>query len=447
MIHKLDKHLDRTGLLPPKASIIVAVSGGVDSVTLLDLLMQLQPDYGWDIAVAHLDHKVRPTSSDDAQLVADLARKYDLKYYLGQLDGSETREAALRKARYDYLEAIRAGHKANWIVTAHHRDDRIETSVFNTIRGADRYGMTAMQPVRGHIVRPLLPFRKGDLIAYAHANKLPFVEDETNIDQGYSRNFVRHSLLPLAARYDKDFHDDYIASLDRLDKLNSSIESGLEQVLRYLDNGSEEDVLRLSRAGFGKLAPEVQLNLLVHIARQLCPGIGLSDANLAEALHFLLTAKTGGSKVLAGMLRAVREYDTLVFSPTAPQEDEEPDELDESGRLTPLNTDGGHEFGRYVLTLNGAAAHEQVATALLKPDRYYVRNWLKGDRIYPVGLNGSKKLSDIFIDKKVPRPDRAGWPVVVNAQGEIAWVPGLATDGRFATNAQSEHYYVSCEVI
>lgn len=442
MIDKLNDHLQKTGLLPEGASIIVAVSGGVDSVTLLDLLTELQAKYGWDIAVAHLDHKVRPTSADDAQLVADLARKYDHKYYLGQLGGGETREAALRRARYDYLESIRAGHGADWIVTAHHRDDRLETSVFNTIRGADRYGMTALRPVRGKVVRPLLPFRKGDLIAHAHAHDLSFVEDETNQDQGYSRNFVRHTLLPLASTMNSDFQTNYLSSLDRMDTLNGRIESGIEQLLHYMDAGSEGDTLRLNRAGFGKLAPVVQLNVLVHIGRKLCPGIGFSNANLSEAQHFLLQAKTGSRKLIGGVLVLKRSYDKLVFVPAKLEAAEEHD----AGAMTPLGA-GGHEFGRFLISLNEQKEAQPFAQARLKPGRYYIRNRLKGDRIYPVGLNGSKKISDVFIDNKVPRDERDGWPVVVTTQGEVVWVPGLALDRRFTEDPTQAHYYITCEVL
>jgi len=440
MIERLERHLDTTNLLPRGSSIIVAVSGGVDSVALLDLLMQLKDEYGWDVAVAHLDHKVRPTSADDAQYVADLARQYDVKYYLGQLDGSETREAALRKARYDFLEAIRAGHKANWIVTAHHRDDRVETSVFNTIRGADRYGMTAMRPVRGSLVRPLLPFRKGDLLAYAHAKGLKFVEDETNQDVSYSRNFVRHTLLPLATMQDPNFHANYTDHLDKLEVLNDSIEAGLEQIVHFIDKGSTPDEVRIDRLGFAKLSPLVQLNLLVHIARKLSPGIGLSEVNLAEAQRYLLNAKTGTHKLLAGLLAIRRDYDTFVFALVQ-------DEEDVQGSLLPLPDGAVVEFGKYSLALNGPRMPIVYASAWLKPGKYYVRSWLKGDRIYPAGLQGSKKLSDIFIDKKIPQSERLKWPVVVSARNEVVWIPGLSINRNFVGQPFSNDYYVTCEVI
>jgi tRNA(Ile)-lysidine synthase len=442
MIDRLNQHLSKSGLLPQGSSIVVAVSGGVDSVALLDMLMVLKEEYGWDIAIAHLDHKVRPSSADDAQMVADMARKYDAKYYLGQLGGDETREAGLRRARYDFLEAIRSGHQANWIVTAHHRDDRIETSIFNTIRGADRYGMTAMRPVRGRIVRPLLPFRKGDLIAYAHAKGLPFVEDETNSDQSYSRNFVRHSLLPLASQYDTNFHDDYLKRLDKIEELNVSIEHGLEQIITYLDRGSKGDKLKLDRVGFAKLSPVIQLNLLVHIARQLCPGIGLSEVNLGEAQRYLLNAKTGTHKTIGGMLELRRDYDVLVLLPIQAVVD-----VDQAGRVVPLSPGGAIEFGRYLLALNSPSGSEVFDSAWLKPGSYYVRKWCKGDRIYPAGIQGSKKMSDLFIDKKVPQSDRLDWPIIVNTQNEIVWVPGLSIGRKFVGTPESNDYYVTCEVI
>lgn len=442
MITHLQDHLQRSNLLAPNSNLIVAVSGGVDSVVLLDLLTRLQPVWNWHLSVAHLNHKIRPDSDRDAQLVAGIANQYDLPFYLGQLDGSKTSEAALRKKRYEFLNSIADGAGADYIVTAHHSDDRIETSIFNTVRGADREGMTALRDKRDRIVRPFLPFSKGQIITYANLKNLPFHEDCTNSDIGYSRNFVRHHILPYATVVMPDFKDEYSTRLDRLELLNNRIQSKLEQVLDLLKVSEKPHRLVIKRASFLKLTPLVQLNLLSFVARRLNSGVGLTKNNLDEALKFLFNAKTGvGSNLLPG-LQLERRYDNFIITLTstvATVTKSQPSRL--------LSPGSSVQFSDLNLRLNDDFRPTQDEYIFIKPISVYVRTWQSGDRIYPVGMDGSKKLQDVFVDKKVPRSLRARWPVVVSSDNEIIWLPGLSRDRRFIASSKQNNYQLICEVI
>jgi tRNA(Ile)-lysidine synthetase-like protein len=172
---------------------VVAVSGGVDSVMLLDLLTKI-PDLA--LTVAHFDHGIRPESADDRRFVQALATRHDLpfEYMEGRL-GEAASEATARQARYDFLKKIQKQIGASAIITAHHQDDVLETAVINLLRGTGRKGLTALRNRPG-IVRPLLKVPKTEILDYAQEHSLEWREDSTNLDITYLRNYIRHRLLP-----------------------------------------------------------------------------------------------------------------------------------------------------------------------------------------------------------------------------------------------------------
>ncbi len=442
MITQLQTHLQNSNLLAPNSKLVVAVSGGVDSVVLLDLLTKLQPVWQWQLHVAHLNHKIRPEAEADAQLVARLADQYNVPFYLGQLDGKDAREATLRKKRYEFLESIAEGVAADYIVTAHHLDDRIETSIFNTIRGADREGMTAMRPLRGRLARPLLPFSKGQIATYAHVNKLAFNEDSSNADITYSRNFVRHHVLPHATVIMPDFKQHYAGRLDSLEVLNSRITSKLEQVLDLLKSSEKPGRLIIKRTPFLKLTPAVQLNLLSFMAKRLNGGIGLTKRNLDEASKFLFVCHPGARSSALPGLQLERRYDTFII--TLATAKTKKTKTRPSALLTPGKA---VRISDLALRLSDNFVATQNEYIFIKPMSVYVRSWQQGDRVYPVGMEGSKKLQDIFVDRKIPRSLRPLWPVVVTASNEIIWLPGLARDRRFAEDNKNDNYQLICEVV
>lgn len=171
---------------------MVAVSGGVDSMVLLDVLAK-QP--GLDLVVAHFDHGIRPDSSQDRQLVAQAAQRYKLPYIYeeGHL-GTGASEATARKARYDFLERAREKHQAQAIITAHHQDDLIETMLINLIRGTNRKGLSSLRS-QSKLLRPLLKTGKGSILEYARQHHITWREDSTNASDAYLRNRLRQSVM------------------------------------------------------------------------------------------------------------------------------------------------------------------------------------------------------------------------------------------------------------
>lgn len=214
---------------------MVAVSGGVDSVVLLDLLSK-QPDL--ELIVSHYDHGIRADSSEDRQLVATLSHKYGLKYEFteGKL-GAKASESQAREARYEYLRQVCKKHRATGVITAHHKDDALETMAFNLLRGTRRKGVNSLKSRQG-ILRPLLPYSKQEIRDYAVQHNLQWREDSTNKNEKYSRNWIRRKLLPKLTPRQKDaLTSSYAAAVDR----NYELDTALQQQLKSLENGEGLD--------------------------------------------------------------------------------------------------------------------------------------------------------------------------------------------------------------
>lgn len=194
---------------------VVAVSGGVDSMVLLDLLTK-QP--GFELVVAHYDHGMRPDSAEDRRLVEKTADLYGLTfvYEEGEL-GPDTGEAAARDKRYAFLKKMQHRHAADAIITAHHRDDMLETAIINLLRGTGRKGLSSLSS-SDNLVRPLLDWTKDDTLAYAKEHKLAWREDPTNTDEKYLRNYVRRRILPHFGPKDKQALIDRISSSRQVNK-------------------------------------------------------------------------------------------------------------------------------------------------------------------------------------------------------------------------------------
>jgi tRNA(Ile)-lysidine synthetase-like protein len=214
---------------------VIAVSGGVDSVVLLDILAY---QHDVELVVAHYDHGIRDDSAVERALVADLAKAYGLSYATeqGKL-GSKASEAIARTARYDFLERVRLEHGARAIITAHHQDDLLETMVLNMLRGTGRRGLSSLKST-DMVVRPLLDMQKSELLRWAKEKGLVWREDCTNSDPVYLRNYVRQNIMPRFASTDREA---LLLVNQKSHLLNEQIN---EQVSTLLSSYSENGALR-----------------------------------------------------------------------------------------------------------------------------------------------------------------------------------------------------------
>lgn len=217
-------------VLPKPGSYVVAVSGGIDSMALLNMLWQRsQAEDGWQLVVAHLDHGIRADSVEDRQLVETAAEQYDLPFVYHEAKlGQGASEATARAARYDFLRKMLRQNAGQAIITAHHQDDVLETAIINMLRGSGRKGLTSLAN-QTDLLRPLLNVPKRDLIAYAQDQGLKWHEDSTNQDETYLRNYVRHRLLK---RFDDDSRERFIKLIANLSTTNQELDALLVKQLR-----------------------------------------------------------------------------------------------------------------------------------------------------------------------------------------------------------------------
>lgn len=255
---------------------VVAVSGGVDSMVLLDILQQLPQ---LKLVVAHFDHGIREDSAEDRELVRRAAAGYNLPFVYGEGRlGSEASEAAARDARYNFLHKVREAAHAKALITAHHRDDMLETAVINILRGTGRRGLSSLQS-RDRIMRPLLPFTKEQIRRYAELNHIQWHEDSTNQDEKYLRNYVRNSILNKLSNEQKEHLLDHV---DAAQQLNAEIDSLLHAQLHL-----QPAAHKLDRRWFASLTHAVALEVMAGWLR------GQSIAYDRKTLqHLVAAAKT-----------------------------------------------------------------------------------------------------------------------------------------------------------
>ncbi len=202
----------------PAGQYVVAVSGGVDSMVLLDLLSK-QADL--QLTVAHFDHGIREESSEDRLLVQKAAQRYGLPFVYNRVElGPGTSEAVARKARYEFLHTVRVAARARAIVTAHHQDDMLETAIINMLRGTGRRGLSSLKS-RDRVIRPLLMYTKAEITSYAHRQGILWHEDSTNQDETYLRNYVRRQIL---AKFTVAQRQQLLVHLNTASELNQELE-------------------------------------------------------------------------------------------------------------------------------------------------------------------------------------------------------------------------------
>ncbi len=404
-------------------TLVVAVSGGLDSTVLLHLLRFTPGLPALRLVAAHVDHAMRPSSAPDAAWVRGLCRAWDVACMSTRLDPAPTSEAEARRARYAFLKEVVDQEGAVSIATAHHADDQAETVLFRALRGTGIRGLAGIPRRSGRAWRPLLPFRRVEIETYAREVGLRWRDDPSNRDVGFARNALRHRVLPALEAGPAPRARHALVQLAERARENEDAWESLEPVLLDpLEVERGEGRVSMRRDALLRYHPAVGARLLRALAREL--DHPLSEAGTRAAVEFTSHGSSGRARRLSGTLTLGREFDRLVLAEVGA---DGPDRrvviqgaASGSGRLRV----GGRPF---TVTWGSEPVQARWSEAFsLEEIRFpvVVRGWAPGDRMR--FAYGTKKLKKLFREARVPVGDRRCRPVVAHGSGAVLWVPGVA---------------------
>lgn len=410
------------------ARLLVALSGGADSVALLRVLLEV----GCDCHAAHCNFHLRGEESmRDEQFVRDLCRRLEVPLSVADFDVAAWQqehggsvEMACRELRYAWFEQQRNQQGCSRIAIAHHADDQVETFFLNLLRGTGVKGLSGMQRLSGYIWRPLLGVSRDEIIDYLTAIGQDYVTDSTNAENDYRRNRLRNIVLPVI---NEQFHESRARILDTMDNLARDNDLLDELVNQILPNYRHIDIEQLCSYVH---AP----SLLYHRIRHL----GFNHEQCAQAVQAAREGHTGRQFHGFDDLLVVNRQ-SLDISPSDMQQDIE----------IPLDLTTGIKAhvaitvsrGRVPFSPTLCDGKRVVAfnTHLLNCRRIVLRHWRRGDRIKPFGLKGSKLLSDLFADFKLGHNDKQTvW--ILEADGDIIWVLGYRSSALYPVQRGSQEY-------
>ena len=407
-----------SGLIRAGEPLLVLLSGGPDSVCLLDVSRRL----GAELSALHVNYGLRPGADADERLCRELCEQLGVplaveRVELAAASGGGNLQAEARDARYALAERHASGDYA----AAHTATDQAETVLYRLAVSPGRRALLGMAPRRGRLVRPLLEATRRDTRAWCAAHELPFADDPSNVDPRFARARVREQVLEPLRALNPDA-ERAIAETSRLLRDEAEVlERAVEASVERLGSAAVPvSALREEPPGLARLV----LRRLAEEAAGRPHALSRRDADAVLGL-----ARSGGSSSidLGAGLRAVVEYGTLRFT-TAP--DAPPPEP------VPLAVPGRVRFGEWEVEARPGEGGEVTLSAGALGSVTTVRAWREGDRIRPAGLGGTKSLQDLFTDRKVPRALRRSLPLV-EAGGEIAWVAGVAVAERFSAPADA----------
>jgi tRNA(Ile)-lysidine synthase len=411
-------HTKIAALTLPPGSALVAVSGGPDSVALLDLLVQTTSIHGLSLVVAHVDHGIHPDSTRVAEQVKALAGRYGLPIEIGRLAlGPDAGETAARAGRYAWLEEVRARLGAGVIFTAHHADDQVETVLMRVLAGSGPAGLAGMAPIKGRLVRPLLTVSSAQLLQHVQQAGLETWIDPANSDPRHLRSWIRTSLLP-GLRERLPMVDASIHRLSRQASRDRAAWDAVLDLLPGLDLSTESEGISVAASSLGGYDSPLDQGVILAVARRV--GCQLGPARIARVLALLKAGTSGAWVPLGGDWVAELAFGRLRIARAA--------SAPGSGQWHLQGQRGEGAWGRWGFRWSPAIAPAHQTrdgmSAWFTFEGMTVRGWLPGEKLKPLGGSGRRLIVRCFQERRVPRSRRASWPVLAQNK-EIIWIPGV----------------------
>ena len=425
LLTKFQDHLDKTGLIQNGQHVVVAVSGGMDSICLLFLFNQLKEEFGFQITVGHINHQLRPDSKRDEAFVKKTCAKFRLPVITKKLNPStrvkgESAEAWARFQRYQKLESIRREVQADVIITAHHGNDQIETILMRMGDGSGMRGLRGIHEKFGFVVRPLLSFSRKEIASFMDKNNIQFMNDESNQDITIPRNALRHEIV----RRWENLNPKLIPAFGKMCEFSKESDEvvifACDEVYEKVVREDFDGIIHLNKMIFNGLPILLQVKIIQKI-------IGDEKRpwrrhNWEDLKHFLVHAKTGQIFFLPMKWVLLNDRQSLIM-----KQKQKKQKL--YHKVQPANiTDCGDFYFKWEWVRDYTFPHntpwkEVVDGKEIQHQNLVIRPWEPGDMFVPLGMNGHKKISDFLIDEKVDRFFKDN-QFVLTANEEIVWVCG-----------------------
>jgi len=454
LLRKVARTIEENAMVRPGDTVLTAVSGGPDSVALVHILSTLAPVFSFQLAIAHLNHGLRSRESDrDAEFVASLARKLNLQFYEDKKDVRRYQgrhnlspEEAARQVRYAFFSQVAEAHGYTKIAVGHQLDDNAELVMMFFLRGSGTLGLSGIPPVRdGKIIRPLINIKRSEIIDYLARGDLEYVSDSSNADPSYLRNKIRHELIPqLAATYNPKI----VETLNRLASVVKSEEKWIDELTEHLFETvlihRSADRIDFSLESFGNLPLAARRRLIRKAIFKIKGDLRrITFAHVDAALRLVIKGPQTGGIDLPNHIRVQRHGQTLMVSIQkqrlrSPASDLSPTvctayaytiaapgvlSIKEAGVYLKLTETSIEKITNIHL------AGQRIAFFDITKVQFplVVRNFHPGDRFTPLGMDGTQKLKNFFINNKIPKDQRAKCPLLVS-NGKIIWVAGHRLD-------------------
>ncbi len=430
MLNQLIQNIKQKQLFEPSQKVLLAVSGGIDSMVLLHLFEKSGFDYG----IAHCNFQLRGNESDlDEEFVKKQVLIHGVPAYFETFETKEyanihgiSIEMAARELRYEFFEKVRIKNGFDFIATAHHQDDLIETFFLNLSRKTGIKGLTGIKEKAGKIIRPLLFAGRSEIENYAGKNYIEFREDSTNSEVVFKRNFLRHKILPLFSELNPSFKKNILSSIENLKNAEQVYSGSLHSERRgVVSENKNETVINIE-----KLQKTSFPNILLF---EILSAFNFNKTVVDEIIKSFSTES--GKQFFSKTHRAVKDRKELFVSPIKDNETKifyvENDDIE---LFEPL------DIVIERLPADGFQITKKPNIACLDSDEIefplLIRKWKQGDYFQPLGMTGFKKASDFFIDQKIPIHEKENIWILCSGK-KIIWIMGHRIDNRFKITSKT----------
>jgi tRNA(Ile)-lysidine synthase len=455
-VEKFYTLIKKNHLLEKGSTIVVGVSGGPDSLALIHLLNKLKDKWELKLVVAHVDHMFRGEQSKEEMLfVLDYCKELNIVCEAKQIDVTAyatqhhlSSQVASRECRYAFFKEVLDKYQSRYLALGHHGDDQVETILMRMVRGSTGEALAGIQTKRkfhnGYIIRPLLANTKEQILSYCKENHLVPRFDPSNDKPDYTRNRFRKYVLPFLKEENPLVHERFQHFSETFLEDESYLQVLTQQQMNTVLKRKEKSVVEFDTNLFLNLPLPLQrrgIQLILNYLYENIPS-SLSSIHIESLLALLTQSHPSGSLDFPSGLKVIKSYQNCLFTFEHDKVKEYRFELDIPSVVKLPN---GFKITCDVMRIaplefNGNALFLLNSKALVRP--LIIRTREPGDKIKLKGMNGRKKVKDIFIDEKIPLHSRYSWPVVEDGNGNILWLPGLKKSTYEADSASEDEYVV-----